>query len=155
MVRKASLRDVRAIYELIRHWAQKDYLLPRSISDLCDNLRDFFVFEMDGRVVGCGALHIVWLELAEIRSVAVVEEHTDRGVGTAIVQACLDEARSLEIPRVFTLTYVPKFFERLGFERVPKENFPHKIWTVCINCPHYPDCDEVAMAMELQARPGG
>ena len=154
MVRKATLKDVRTLQALIRRWADRDMLLPRSLSDICDNLRDFFVAEADGRLVGCGALHITWLDLAEIRSVAVTEEHLRRGVGGAIVSACLEEARGFAVPRVFVLTYLPEFFARFGFREVPKESFPHKIWTVCINCPHYPDCDEVAMALELsQAAP--
>ena len=154
MIRKAGLKDVRPIYRLIRHWAQKDYLLGRSLSDICDNLRDFFVSERDGEVLGCGALHITWLDLAEIRSVAVAEEHLRRGVGGALVETCIGEARALEVPRLFTLTYMPEFFERFGFKRMPKEAFPHKIWTVCINCPHYPDCDEVVMALDLDAGAG-
>lgn len=154
MVRKAKLKDVKAIHTLIGRWAEKDVLLPRSISDICDNLRDFFVCERDGLIVGCGALHLTWLDLAEVCSLAVAHEHLRKGVGAEIVRACLDEARSFEVPRVFVLTYAPDFFTRFGFRQVPKESFPHKIWTVCVNCPHYPDCDEVAMALELDAGKG-
>lgn len=152
-VRKATLRDAEPIHALIRHWAQKNVLLARSISDICDNLRDFFVAERDGTVVGCGALHITWLDLAEIRSVAVAEGCQGQGIGAAIVCSCLEEARLLGIPRVFVLTYAPDFFAHFGFRQVPKESFPHKIWTVCINCPHFPHCEEVAMAVELGPPP--
>jgi len=151
-IRKARLADVSSIQALIRHWADKDILLPRSLSDIYDNLRDFHVYERAGRVVGCGALHITWLDLAEIRSLAVAEDHLHSGVGAALVEACLAEARAFELPRVFVLTYLPDFFARFGFRQVPKETFPQKIWTVCIHCPHYPDCDEVAMAVDLRPK---
>ena len=149
MIRKASIPDVEPIRQLIRHWADKDKLLARSVSDICDSLRDFFVCEEDGRIVGCAALHITWTDLAEVRSVAVAEDELGRGVGAQLVKACLAEAAEFGIPRVFVLTYVPEFFARFGFETVPMESFPHKIWTVCIHCPHYPDCDEVAMAVDV------
>jgi amino-acid N-acetyltransferase len=157
MLRKANLKDAPAIHALLKHWAQKEVLMPRSLSDICDDLRDFFVFEGEdaagrgARLVGCGALHLTWTDLAEVRSVAVDEACQHRGIGTALVEACLAEARALEVPRVFVLTFVPSFFERFGFHQVPKETFPHKIWLECVDCRYFPDCKEVAMALELKA----
>ena len=164
MIRRATLGDVPVIHSLVNHWARKGSLMPRSVSDLCDELREFFVYELDGQIVGCGALHLTLTDatlrsgaslrstsLAEIRSVAVAENYLRRGIGTAIVEACLADAGTLQVPRLFVLTIVPEFFERFGFCRVPRETFPHKISAECINCPRFPDCKEVAMALELKA----
>lgn len=152
MLRKATLKDAEGIHALLEDWAAKELLLPRSLSDLYDDLRDFFVWEKDGRIVGCGALHLTWVDLAEIRSIAVAEDCQGDGIGKKIVEACLNDARELGVPRVFVLTFVPDFFAKFGFHRVPKETFPHKIWMECVNCPHFPDCTEVAMSLELSSR---
>lgn len=149
MLRKATLKDAEGIHALLEHWAAKGLLLPRSLSDIYDDLRDFFVWEKDGRIVGCGALHLTWNDLAEIRSVAVAEDCLRGGIGKDIVMSCLNEARELGVPRVFVLTFAPDFFGKFGFHSVPKETFPHKIWMECVNCPHFPDCAEVAMTLEL------
>ena len=155
MIRKAKLKDAPAIHALLKSWADKDLLIGRSLSDICDNLRDFFVYEQRGRVIGCGALHLTWIDLAEIRSVAVDPRAHRAGIGTALVEACLADARTLGVPRVFILTFAPKFFTRFGFRRVPKETFPHKIWVECVGCKYFPDCKEVAMALRLKAKPNG
>jgi len=148
VIRKATLRDAESIHRLIRHYAERRFLLPRTLGQVCENLRDFFVCDKAGRIVGCGALHL-WSDLAEIRSLAVIESEWRRGIGTALVRACLEEARSLGVGRVFVLTYQPEFFERLGFRRTPKEGFPHKIWADCVNCPDFPNCGEVALRLDL------
>jgi len=149
-IRKARIGDVDRIHALVTAHANKELMLPRSRSELYESLRDYFVAEAaDGTVVACGGLEISWADLAEIKSLAVDAEHQGRGVGRRIAEACLQEARKLGIPRVFVLTYQVAFFEKLGFEQIPKEELPHKIWKTCINCPKFPDCDEVALAIRL------
>ena len=148
-LRKPLLKDVSGIHELIRHYAERQFLLPRPPEKISETLRDFFIWESDGRIVGCGALHL-WSDLGEIRSVAVAEDHWRHGIGSAIVRACLKEARELGIATVFVLTYQPEFFERFDFRRVSKDTFPHKIWTDCANCPHFPNCTEVALILDVE-----
>ena len=150
MIRKARMRDVKAIQKLVAEYAKKGDMLPRSLSDIYENLRDYFVcVENGGEIVGSGALHIMWEDLAEVRSVAVREDRMGRGVGTRLVEACISEAIVLGISRVFALTYRPEFFEKLGFARVDKAELPQKIWTDCLKCSKFPDCDEVALLADL------
>ena len=148
-IRKPSLTDAPGIQKLIQHYADRKFLLPRTVSQVCESLRDFFVCEEAGQIVGCGALHL-WSDLAEIRSLAVAEGHWRQGIGTAILNACLDEAKTLGVKTVFVLTYQPDFFERLGFQRASKDRFPHKIWVDCANCPQFPNCTEVALTLDLK-----
>lgn len=143
-IRSARMGDVREIHALLQHFSRKNLLLGRSISSLYDHLRDFVVYEDQG-VRGVCSLHICWENLAEIRSLAVAEESQGRGIGEALVRACLDEARRLEIGRVFTLTYQAPFFRKLGFVEIDKRELPHKVWSDCLNCPQFPDCDEEAL----------
>jgi amino-acid N-acetyltransferase len=154
MIRKARMGDVRAIQKLIADHARKGDMLPRSLSEIYENLRDYFVFlEDDGEVVGSAAIHIMWEDLAEVRSLAVREGHMRRGVGTKLVEACLSEAIVLGIGRVFALTYRPEFFVRLGFVQVDKSDLPQKIWTDCLKCSKFPECDEVALVTDLSGTP--
>lgn len=150
MLRKAKLQDAESIHRLIMAYARRKLLLPRSLSEICENIRDFFIHEENGIVTGCGALHMVWKDLAEIKSLAVEEGFHGRGIGTQIAEACLEEARELSVPRVFVLSYRPEFFERMGFRRVPKEKFPQKIWNECVKCPDFPDCKEVALEIAFK-----
>ncbi len=150
MIRKATIKDIKEIHSLLNGFAQKGALLPRSLSDLYDHLRDYAVFQLDsGEIGGVAALHICWEDLAEVRSLAVREEHQGKGIGRRLVEFCLSEALTLGIYRVFTLTYEPGFFERLGFRQVDKALLPHKVWADCVRCSKFPDCDEVAMIMEM------
>jgi amino-acid N-acetyltransferase len=125
-------------------------MLSRSLSELYESLRDFYIFEEEGRLIGAAALHIVWEDLAELRSVAVAEEAEHRGVGTKLVNACIDEAKALGLKRVFCLTYKPEFFGRFGFRVADKTELPHKVWGDCIKCVKFPDCDEIAMILDLE-----
>jgi amino-acid N-acetyltransferase len=143
------MADVEPVYALIAAYGREQVMLPRSRAELYECLRDFQVAVADGGVVGCAALEIAWEKLGEVRSVAVLRPFQGRGVGRRLVEACLREARRLGITRVFSLTTAPAFFERLGFERVAKESLPHKIWADCIKCPKFPDCDELAVAIDL------
>ena len=149
-VRKARITDAERIQFLINEYAKLGLMLPRSIQSIYENIRDFWVYEERGEVLGVCALTIFWGDLAEIRSLAVDSKHTGRGIGTALVKRALEEAKEFGIPRVFTLTYQVKFFEKLGFKVIDKEKLPHKIWRDCINCVKFPNCDETAMEINLQ-----
>jgi amino-acid N-acetyltransferase len=157
-IRKARMEDVTAIYNLLKHFSGKELLLGRSLSSLYDQLRDFQIYYVreEGavaeRVVGVCALHICWENLAEIRSLAIQEEWQGRGAGTKLVEACLAEAGYFGINRVFTLTYQPGFFRRLSFRDIDKNELPHKVWSDCIQCPKFPDCNEEALIWEKAAR---
>ena len=149
MIRKAKLDDIKEIQRFIKLYSVRGGILPRSLSELYDHLRDFFVFVRNRKIIGICALHICWDDLAEIRSLAVEEDYRNKGIGAQLAKACLKESKLLGVKRVFALTYEPEFFEKLGFERVDKAVLPHKIWTDCLKCVKFPDCDEVAVAKEL------
>jgi amino-acid N-acetyltransferase len=151
-LRKARMADVEPIYGLVTEFSRTGKMLPRSRSDLYEALRDFVVAERRGRLIGCGALTIEWDNLAEIKSLAVAQRYQHRGIGRRLIKACLAEARRLGIGRVFALTSSPAFFERLGFARVPRESLPHKVWSDCIKCTKFPDCDETAVAIDVPLR---
>jgi amino-acid N-acetyltransferase len=150
-IRKARVQDVNAIHNLLMTCASDGLLLPRSRSDLYRHLRDFFVVvpRNGEQAIGCCALAIIWDDVAEIRSLAVNEEAKHHRWGTKLVEACLSEAVTLGIYRVFTLTYVPDFFSRFGFKETAKDVLPQKVWADCLNCPKFPDCDEIAMILDL------
>jgi len=149
MLRKAQISDVKEIQKLLTHFASRGDMLSRSLSELYEAVRDFYIIEDEGKLLGVSALHIVWEDLAEIRSVAVSEDAGRKGVGTRVVQACIDEARELGLKRLFCLTYKPDFFSRFGFRVVDKSELPHKVWGDCIKCVKFPDCDEIAMIVDL------
>ena len=150
VIRKAKLKDAGEIYKLINQYAKEGILLPRSLNSIYENIRDFWVCEENGRLVGCAALHIVWEDLAEIKSLAVSEEYKGKGIGTMLVEACLKEAEELGVKRVFVLTYAHGFFSKLNFEELEKMKLPHKVWGECINCVKFPSCDEIAMWIDLE-----
>jgi amino-acid N-acetyltransferase len=144
-VEKARIGDAPHIHKLANHFAQKGVMLPRALSEIYENIRDFFVIRDGERVVACAALHVYWSDLAELRGVAVAEDMQNRRLGAKLIKACIDEAREVGIPQVFCLTYRASFFERQGFRQVDKSELPRKIWSECYRCPKFPDCDEVAM----------
>jgi amino-acid N-acetyltransferase len=148
MLRKAKVSDVKEIHRLINLSSSKGEMLPRSLMDIYGSLRDFFVYldDDEGPIVGLCAMHIFWENLAEIRSLYVVDEFRGRGIGTRLVEACISEAITLDLLRIFTLTYQDTFFSTMEFEEVDKSTLPEKIWSDCFKCPKYPDyCDEIAM----------
>ena len=149
MIRRATVKDVKDIQKLVNSHADKGEMLPRSLGDICDNIRDFFIYEEEGATLGCCALHVTWLELAEVRSLAVAENVQRRGIGNLLLDTCLEDARCLNLEKVFALTYKPEFFERRGFQRVDKGELPHKVWLDCVKCVKFPDCDEVAVIRTL------
>lgn len=149
MVRTARIADARAIHQLLLNYAQQGQMLSSSLAEIYEFIRDFYVYEEAGEVAGTVRLHVSWEDLAEIRSLAVREELSGRGVGRELVSACLDEARELGLKRVFALTYKPGFFARLGFEEIDKSELPQKIWRDCIKCAKFPECDEIAVSVSL------
>ncbi|MFH1639192.1 MAG: N-acetyltransferase [Chloroflexota bacterium] len=146
---KARISDVPQMHKLINHFADRGEMLARPLSELYENIRNFFVVRNGDTVLGCGALGICWSDLAEIKSLAVIEGKQLQGIGGDIVRVCLDEARELEISTVFCLTYKPGFFQKMGFSLIDKEKLPRKVWGECYRCPKYPDCDEIAMIYHL------
>jgi amino-acid N-acetyltransferase len=151
MIRKATLTDAPAIQRLINGFADRGKMLPRPLAEIYENIREYFVAVERGRVAGTAALHINWDDLAEIKSVAVAAKLQGRGTGQALVEACLAEGRCLGIRRFYVLTYVPDFFRRFGFKRVDRKTLPHKVWTECVKCSKFPDCDETAMVLLAKA----
>jgi amino-acid N-acetyltransferase len=149
MLRKAQIGDVKEIQKLLTHYASRGDMLSRSLSELYESIRDFYIVAEEGHLLGVAALHIVWDDLAEIRSVAVSEDAGGKGVGTQVVQACIEEGRVLGLKRLFCLTYKPDFFARFGFSVVDKSTLPHKVWGDCIKCVKFPDCDEIAMILDM------
>jgi len=148
-IRRAVISDVPRIHALVNEYAREQLMLPRPLGELYENNRDFFVaLDDEGDVAGCGALHVVWGDLAEIKCLAVAKTHQKEGLGTALVRALVAEAKELGLPKVFCLTYQGEFFKGLGFRHVPKDTLPHKIWGECIRCPQFPDCDEEAYEIE-------
>jgi len=150
-VEKAKINDVQRIHELVNSFADKGEMLPRALSEMYENLRDFFIIrDRSKQVIGCVALHINWADLAEIKSLAVSEDKQAKGLGSILIEACLNEARELGIPTVFCLTYKPAFFERHNFHQVDKMELPRKVWSECYRCPKFPDCDEVALVYRFE-----
>jgi amino-acid N-acetyltransferase len=149
-VEKAKIDDVAQIHKLINYFADRAEMLARPLSELYENIRDFYVVRKGKKVIGCAALHVIWSDLAEIKSVAVDEKLQRQGIGNQLIQACLDEARALGLKSVFCLTYKPDFFEKQGLRVAEKSALPHKIWTECYRCPKFPNCDETAMTIELE-----
>jgi len=153
MLRAARISDVAEMAQFINSFAQRNLMLPRPLNRMYENLRDYVVVEEDGKVVGCGALHILWYDLAEIRSVAVREGFQHRGYGKAILNSLLDDARKLGVHQVFMLVLPDGAMARLarksGFREVSKDELPHKVWSDCLNCPKFTECDEIALIAEV------
>jgi amino-acid N-acetyltransferase len=149
MIRRATLNDVKAIQSLINQYAETGQMLPRTLNELYEHLRDFHIYEDNGSLAGVCALHVSWEGLAEIRSLAVRPDRVKRGIGAELVRKCLAEANELQVKRVFVLTYQAGFFRKLGFADVDKKELPHKIWTDCLNCVKFPNCDESALVISV------
>jgi amino-acid N-acetyltransferase len=150
--RKAEIGDAQAIHDLINLFAQRGDMLPRTMGEVYENLRDFFVVRTpeDG-LVGCVALHIIWSDMAEVKSLAVSEDVQTRGLGSILVNTAVDEARAIGLEHVFALTYRPAFFERLGFVQADVMTLPRKVWNECYRCPKFPSCNEIALIKDLNA----
>jgi amino-acid N-acetyltransferase len=151
-IRKAELRDVPAIFELVRHYAAERVMLPRPLQEVYEDVWEFTVAEDDGRVLGCGALKLYSAELAEIRSLCVLPGIPGRGVGRALLESLLSEAEGLSLKNVFALTLVPGFFQKWDFREVPRETLPMKVWRDCLQCEKYFSCDEKTLVLDLTRR---
>ncbi len=153
-IRPARVGNVPAIYELIRTFADRKLMIRRSLGELYESIREFLVaIDDNNRVVGCAALHVFWEDLAELKCLAVSERAHGQGVGRNLVDSCWEAARELELTSVFTLTYVPEFFEKCGYHRIDKHDLPHKIWNECVRCPLFPECHEVALIRSITEQP--
>jgi len=149
-IEPARATDAEQIHALVTYFADRGEMLHRPLSEIYENLRDFFVARVDGQFAGCAALHLWWADLAEIKSLAVREELQLKGIGYRLVSACLDEARRLGLKRVFALTYKPDFFAKLGFRVADVMDFPRKVWNECYRCPKFANCSEIAVGIELE-----
>jgi len=149
-VEKARISDATQMHKMINYFADKGEMLARPLSEIYENIRDYFVVKQGKRVIACAALHVNWLDLAEIKSVAVAEDSQRQGIGDQLIEACLKEAKELGIPTIFCLTYKPAFFKKLGFSQLDKMELPHKVWSECYRCPKFPNCDEVGLIYHLK-----
>ncbi len=149
MIRKATVEDVKKIQKLINYYAKHEKMLPRSLNELYESIRNFFVYTEGKNIYGCCALNVDWEDLAEIKSLAVAPLRSRKGIGSKLLLECLKDAKALKVKRVFALTYVPEFFKEFGFEMIKKEDLPHKIWSECIKCMYFPNCKEIALMREL------
>jgi len=152
LIRRARLSDVREVQKLVNGFAKRHRIIQRSLNDLYDNIRDIFIYEIKGRVVGTLSLHVSWEDLAEIRSLAIAKASQGKGIGTALIDAALEDAAVLGVKRVFSLTYIPGYFHKMGFRDIDKSELPSKIWTDCLNCPLFPECEEEAVIIDIKRK---
>ena len=146
IIRPAQLSDVPAMLRLVNGYAEKNIMLPRTELELCESLRDFLVARVKGEVVGCGALHFYTMHLAELRSLAVAPNRTRSGLGAEIARELIEQGRQFGVDAIFAFTYVPRFFEKIGFQYIDRAKLPLKAWKDCLRCPMFNACDEIAMA---------
>lgn len=148
-VERAAVTDVTSIHELVNGFARKGEMLPRTMAEIYESLRDYSIVRDGTAVVACGALHVMWEDLAEVRSLAVREDQQGHGLGAMLVRSHVEEAKQLGLRTVFALTYRPGFFERLGFIQADVMALPRKVWNECYRCPKFPTCNEIAVVLEL------
>ncbi|MDD5591646.1 MAG: N-acetyltransferase [Dehalococcoidales bacterium] len=151
-IERATIRDVSQIHRMVNFFASRGKMLARSLSEIYENVRDYQVVRDGEQVIACVALHVMWSDLAEIKSLAVAESSQKQGIGERMIQRCLTEAKGLGISTVFCLTYKPELFERVGFSRIDKMELPNKVWTECYRCPKFPNCEEVALTYHTGAQ---
>jgi amino-acid N-acetyltransferase len=149
-VQRAAVSDVRSIHELVNGFARKGEMLPRTMAEIYEALRDYSVVRDGTELIACGALHVMWEDLAEVRSLAVQEDRQSQGLGALLVRAHIEEARELGLRTVFALTYRPAFFERIGFRQADVMTLPRKVWNECYRCPKFPTCNEIAVVLDLE-----
>jgi amino-acid N-acetyltransferase len=150
IIKKATVRDARNIHTLINRFARKDKMLPRSLNEIYEDIRSFYICKDRDKIVGTSSLNIMWEDLAEIRSIAVLKEYRNSGIGRKLISRCLKEAKGLGVKKVFVLTYNPEYFIKLGFKDIDKNSLPQKIWGECLKCPKFPQCDEIAVIKTLR-----
>jgi amino-acid N-acetyltransferase len=149
-IRKATIADAKDIRQLVNEFAKKEEMLPLALNGLYEGIRDFIVYDDNGVISGVCALHVLWEDLAEVRSLAVRESHQQRGIGKALVRKCLTEAEDIGIKKIFALTYRPEFFKKIGFKEIDRAKLPHRVWEDCRKCHKFPECDEHAVMLTLK-----
>ena len=148
IIKKAAINDATVIKSILDEYANQRKLLARSLQYIIENIRDFHLAEVDGEIIGTCALKISTTDLAEIKSLAVKESFINNGIGSLLIKEVLTEGKSLGVKDFFALTYVPDFFYKHGFTMIQKEDLPHKIWTECVHCPFFPNCNETAVILK-------
>lgn len=148
-IRKAKISDVPSIRELVNYYAELDRMLFRSMADIYENLQTFIVADVDGKVIGCCSLEVVWSDLAEIKSLAIDKNYQNQGIGKKIVAKAVQNAFEIGVLKVFALTLEPQFFVKAGFEIVEKEALPMKVWSDCARCSKQQNCDETAVVKSV------
>lgn len=148
MISRPKASEAKSIQELINLYANTG-LLPLSLHEIYERIRDFFIYKIESKIVGAASLHIIWEDLGEFRSLAVQADYRHQGIGKALVKSALNEARDLQLKKVFLLTHQKEYFKKMGFQLIDKSELPHKVWSDCIKCIKFPDCDEVAMIIKL------
>jgi len=149
MITRPKINEGKLIQQLVNRYAAEGLLIPLSLHEVYERIREFFVYKIEEQIVGVASLHVVWEDLAELRSIAVHPNYQHQGIGKALALRCIDEGRELCIKKVFLLTYKKDFFQKVGFQLVDKSELPHKVWSDCIKCIKFPDCDEIAMSLTL------
>jgi amino-acid N-acetyltransferase len=149
ILRAAKITDAKDIYKLIEFYANKGEMLHRSLNAIYEDIQEFIVIQFSNNIIGCGALHISWEDLAEIRSLAIAKQYQKNGFGKQIVERLQISAKLLNVRKIFTLTFKPNFFIKLGYSIITKESLPHKIWSECVNCYLFPDCGEIALSKSI------
>jgi amino-acid N-acetyltransferase len=149
-ITKATVHDATSIHSLINKFAKNDKMLPRSLNEIYEGIRNFYVYRDGGKIIAISALHVVWEDLAEIRSIAVLKKYQNLGIGKKLIVRCLQEAGELGVKKVFVLTYNPGYFKKIGFKDIDKNTLPHKIWGDCLKCPKFPECEEVAVIKTIK-----
>jgi amino-acid N-acetyltransferase len=145
-IRPARASDVPGIHQQVQVFADQGLMIRRSMAELYQSIREFLVAVDDqNRVVGCVALHVFWADLAEIRCLAVAEHIQGLGIGRRLVDACWEVARELEIKSIFALTSSTGFFERCGYQQIDRSELPQAVWSECVRCPAFPNCQETAL----------
>ncbi|MDD5022502.1 MAG: N-acetyltransferase [Endomicrobiaceae bacterium] len=145
LIRQAKVSDVKGMHLLVKGHAQKGELLARPLSDLYEKIPDFIVAEEKGEIISCGALHVSWEDLAEVRTLIVTKKYQKKGIGAKMVYELERRAHKLGVKKVFALSFRPKFFKKIGYIEINRDILPHKVWRDCIKCPMFPDCGETAL----------
>lgn len=155
VIEKARMEHVQQLHRLLNYFADRREVLPRSLSEIYENLQQFFVALKGNEVVGCCALYITWAGLAEVKALAVAPEYQGRGLGTKLLKTAIGEAKKLGVEVLFTLTIREKLFQKFGFKPAKKSDLPHKVWTECVRCPYFPsNCIETSLILVLKKKKG-
>lgn len=148
-IRPAKVQDVKQIHKIVEFYADNKEMLHRSLNSIYENIQEYVVAEHNKKIIACGALHVTWDDLAEVKALAVEKKYARKGIGRKIVTTLEKNAVELGIFTTFALSFKPEFFKKLGYEIISKEVLPQKIWSECINCHLFPDCGEIPLIKDL------